>query len=303
MFKQIIRLGLPATLLWLSSVCAGDPAPPRSPYTTAHDQPLDAVEFALSETAEFTQLRVEFSGIKKDRVPAFLYLPAGGVAKRPAVLLQYGSGGNKNTNYIVALGRQFIAHGFIVLTIDAPGRGERKTKDSKSPDWILTNEGREVFLQYCGDYSRAVDYLVSRPDVDRDRISYVGISWGAITGITFVAHDPRVKAMASVVAGGNFLRLAGVLAKPDGEGNDAPISIDPVHHVAQITPRPLLLLNVTRDQLVPRPFADALHAAAGDGAKKVWLDTDHFFSTVDRGEMGEMVIRFVKESLPERKAE
>jgi dienelactone hydrolase len=281
---------------------ASDPPPLRSPYTTAHDQPLEVEQRTVSETPEFTQLRVEFNGIAKDRVPAFLYLPAGDAAKRPAVLLQYGSGGNKNTNYIVALGRQFIARGFIVLTIDVPGRGERKSPDRKSPDWVFTNEGRELFLQYCGDYSRAVDYLTSRPDVDSDRISYVGISWGAITGITFAAHDPRIKAMASVVGGGNFLRLAGVLAKPDEEG-EMPISIDPVHHVARIAPRPLMLLNVTRDQLVPRPFADALHAAAGDGAKKVWLDTDHFFSTVDRGEMGEMVIRFVTESLPRRKDE
>jgi len=301
--KRASRLSLPATLVWFSFVCAGDPPPLRSPYAVAHDQPLDTAQRTVSETAEFTQLRVEFNGINKDRVPAFLYLPAGDVAKRPAVLLQYGSGGNKSTNYIVALGRQFIEHGFIVLTIDVPGRGERKSPDRKSPDlgnWMLSNEGRELFLQYCGDYSRAIDYLISRPDVDRDRVAYVGISWGAITGVTFVAHDARVKAMASIVGGGNFLRLAGVLAKPDNPG-DMPISIDPVHHVARVAPRPLLLLNVTRDQLVPRPFADALHAAAGDGAKKVWLDTDHFFSTVDRGEMGETVIRFVEESLPEKK--
>ena len=49
-----------------------------------------------------------------------------GKAKHPAVLLQYGTGGNKSTNYITELGRQFVARGFVVLTIDVPNRGERR---------------------------------------------------------------------------------------------------------------------------------------------------------------------------------
>src|SRR5205823_6316971 len=99
----------------------------------------------------------------------------------PAVLLQYGSGGNKNTNYIVALGRQFVEHGYVVLTIDVPGRGERKEKPAERRMF----DGR--FAETFGDYSRAIDYLCSRPDVDAGRVAYAGISWGAITGITFAA--------------------------------------------------------------------------------------------------------------------
>lgn len=289
-------------LLFVSTPgAADDAAPVPRPYQTAHDAPLDAKEELVTEEDIFSQHRVEFNGIKHDRVPAFLYLPKGDKSKRPAVLLQYGSGGDKKVNYIVDLGHQFVAHGFVVLTIDSPGRGERKSE--KGPkgslaDWLLGNEGRELFLQYCGDYSRAVDYLVSRPEVDTDRIGYVGISWGAITGVPYVAHDPRIKAMGSMVGGGNFLNLAGAAAdKPNDEKKDKLVPIDPVRHVGQIAPRPLLLLNVTKDQLVARPFAEALHNAAGDGAKKVWLETDHYFTGVDRHEVGETVIEFMKESL------
>ena len=60
-------------------------------------------------------------------------------------------------------------------------------------------------MHYCGDYSRATDFLTARPEVDKDRLGFVGISWGAITGITYVAYDPRIKAMGSMVGGGNFL--------------------------------------------------------------------------------------------------
>jgi dienelactone hydrolase len=283
------------------AVAGGDPPPISCPYQTAHDAPLDAKQDLVTEADDHTKFRVEFSGIKGDRVPGFLYVPKGGPLKRQAVLLQYGIGGDKKVNYIVDLGHQFVAHGFVVLTIDSPGRGERKS--AKGPkggvaDWLLGSEGRDLFLQYCGDYGRAVDYLVSRPDVNPDRIGYVGISWGAITGVPYVAHDLRIKAMGSMVGGGNFLNLADVVSdKPNGDRNDKPIPIDPVRHVGQIAPRPLLLLNVTKDQLVARPFAEALHKAAGEGSKKVWLETDHYFTGIDRHEVGETVIGFMEESL------
>jgi dienelactone hydrolase len=280
-------------------LAAEDPERPVvCPYESAHTAPLDETKEIIAEADDHILWRVEFNGIKKDRVPAYLYVPKNGQARHPAVLLQYGSGGDKKVDYIVALGRQFVNHGFVVLTIDSPGRGERRQKGAKKTDWLFSNQGRDVFLQYCGDYSRAVDYLVSRPDVQDNRIAYVGISWGAITGVTFVAHDPRVKAMGSMVGGGNFLGLAGVFSGKNGDDSGADVvSIDPARHVGQIAPRPLLLLNVTRDQLVPRPFAEALHKAAGEGSKKVWLETDHYFTGIDRTELGETVIRFIEESL------
>src|SRR5882724_3752522 len=119
----------------LAAAPATQPVPP--PYPTAHDAPLDATErpgpkkLNYIDAERYAQYRVEFNGIRGDRVPGYFYLPAEhGRAevghKRPAVLLQYGSGGNKGTDYIVALGQQFVEHGFAVLTIDVPNRGERK---------------------------------------------------------------------------------------------------------------------------------------------------------------------------------
>src|SRR3954468_14937057 len=78
------------------------------PYPTAHDAPLDATEKLITTTADYSLFRVEFNGIKTgSRVPANLYVPRKSQFKAPypAVLLQYGTGGNKNTNYIVAIGQ------------------------------------------------------------------------------------------------------------------------------------------------------------------------------------------------------
>jgi uncharacterized protein len=250
------------------------------------------VASVVEEKEGYTKYRVEFNGVRS-RVPANLYIPRDGKKSHPAVLLQYGSGGNKNTNYIVMIGLKAVERGFVVITIDIPNKGERKNKAAPR----LPLEG--AFGETLGDYSRAVDYLVSRPEVDKDKLSYVGISWGAITGITYVAHDPRIKVMASLVGGGNFLGwLPQDTVTPEAKA--AVEEFDPVYHVKLIAPRPLLLLNVTKDIMVPHFMSESLHKAAGDGARKVWLETDHFFSTVDRVKTAEMVIEFVEEHLTKK---
>src|SRR5688500_12951694 len=80
------------------------------PYHVATVAPLDATERLVYDSAKYAQYRVEFNGISGDRVPAFVYVPRdSGRAVHPAVLLQYGSGGNKSTYYIVELARQFAS--------------------------------------------------------------------------------------------------------------------------------------------------------------------------------------------------
>jgi dienelactone hydrolase len=259
----------------------------REAYPTAHDRPLDATEAVRDEADDYARYRVEFNGIRGGRVPAYLYVPKDSRGKHPGVLLQYGSGGNKNTNYIVLIARRFVKKGFVVLTIDVPGRGERRAEKRGMMDGKV--------IETLGDYSRAVDYLVSRKDVDAERVAYCGISWGAITGLTFAAHDERIKVVVSLVGGGGFLGL--VPGEINEETRKSVQAWDPVFHVGKIAPRPLLLLNVTKDQLVPRVLADALHKAAPEYAKRVWLETDHFFNGLNREDVADEVGEFIEENL------
>lgn len=272
----------------------------KPPYPVATQKPLDVNEEIVKNADDHTQFRVEFNGIKDDRVPAYLYVPKKkSDAKCPAILLQYGSGGNKTTDYIVAIGKQFVARGFVVLTIDSPNCGERRDKRPKDVG-MLGLLGHDQVMQFCGDYSRAVDFLSTCKEVDADRLGFVGISWGAITGITFVAYDQRIKAMGSMVGGGNFVGLytPKMLEKNPHLGAT---SSDPVFHVAKIAPRPLLFINVTKDQLIMRSWAESLHKAAGVGAKVVWLEADHYFRGVDRAEACESVIDFMADAMPKKK--
>ena len=185
------------------------------------------------------------------------------------------------------------------MTIDVPHHGERKPKTVSGVAGMFSETG--MFPWYCGDYSRAIDYLMTRGDVDRTRVGYAGISWGAITGVVFVAHEPRIRAMASIVGGGNF--LGAIHGEIPEETREQSRRTDPVYHVALIAPRPLLLLNVTKDQLVPQFFSEALHKAAGDGPSvtKKWVETDHFFTGVDRYAILDEVVAFMEKGLDVKK--
>jgi dienelactone hydrolase len=270
-------------------------APVACPYATAHALPLDAKETVTAQADDHTEYRAEFNGIKNDRVPACLYVPKrrqdAPPAAFPVVLLQYGSGGHKQSNYIVAIAKRFVARQYIVLTIDTPSTGERKKPDAKwSALWDLVSS--DQVMQSCGDYSRAIDYLSTRADVDNQRLGYVGVSRGAITGVIFVAYDPRVKAMVSIVGGGNFLGMySNDLAERIAvEGSR---SSDPVYHVARIAPRPLLFINATKDQIILRSWAESLHNAAGVGSSVTWVEADHVLNGVDRTAVCDSAIDFM----------
>ncbi len=305
-----MRMFLPAALVILGAAnvafsqevtpSPSAPAPlAKCPYPTASAAPLETKLELVAKADDHTQFRVEFNGVQHDRVPAYLYVPKpkadAEIARAPAILLQYGTGGNKTTNYIVGIGKRFVARGYVVLTIDSLGCGERRTP---YPKWnaILDAISVDKVMQCCGDYSRAVDYLASRGDVDRERLGFVGISRGAINGLTYVAYDERIRAAASLVGGGNFSGVySEKLAERIAQGTSR--SSDPVYHVARIAPRPLLFINATNDQLIFKPWAESLHEVAGNDATVVWLETDHIFNGVDKAAVCDTVIDFMDAKL------
>jgi eukaryotic-like serine/threonine-protein kinase len=128
----------------------------------------------------------------------------------------------------------------------------------------VSNTFREHVLYWAKDARRTVDYLESRPDIDRDRIAFMGLSWGASMAPVFLAVEPRFKA-AVLVLGGFYVQQA----KPEVEAiNFAPRATIPV-----------LMLNGRFDVFMPEkgsllPMFRLL--GAPDNQKRlVMYDTGH----------------------------
>ena len=122
------------------------------------------------------------------------------------------------------------------------------------------------------DTRRLIDYLVTRPDTDPDRIYLCGASYGAITGATAAAFDKRIKAVVLTYGRGNLPRMltAKGIAKKLGSWR-IPTQIvtwyfgsiwDPVKYVGRIAPNPLLTQYGRTDTLILDACARALQKAA-----------------------------------------
>ncbi len=205
-----------------------------------------------------------------DRVPGRLLLPPTGDGPFPLVLLQHGNQGSKDAPYMLAVAAPWVRNGVAVASIDFPLHGERaNAKLMKLLGEALGGEGkptpageavlREFVRQAVIDLQRALDAAEELPRVDARRVAYAGLSLGSIVGATFCAIDPRPCAAALVLGGGGF----------------GPPEVDPAHHVGRFAPRPILFINASRDERVPRAAAEALYAAAGEPKEMLWFDSAH----------------------------
>jgi dienelactone hydrolase len=235
------------------------------------DEPLALRTFAARPPAshpELRALRLEFQS-RGDVVPARLLLPPQGDGPFPLVLLQHGAGGSKEAPYLDASGGPWARGGAAVLSIDFPLHGERRSaKLSEELIASLADLGRldragglyaELARQAAGDLSRALDAAERLPQLDPRRVAYASFSLGTILGAAFLAADPRPRAAALAIGGGGF----------------GPPAADPARHIGRFAPRPLLFVNATRDERIPRAAADALHAAAGEPKRVEWYDCGH----------------------------
>jgi fermentation-respiration switch protein FrsA (DUF1100 family) len=132
-------------------------------------------------------------------------------------------------------------------------------------------------VQTAIDLMRGVDYLASRKDIDMRKIGFAGFSMGGAVGALFCSYDSRVKAVALGIAGGDFrtlnLHSSGKAAKDRMLRAYRPV--DPVFYISRISPRPVLMLNASHDQIVPRAATEALFEAAREPKNIIWYDCGH----------------------------
>ena len=82
-------------------------------------------------------------------------------------------------------------------------RGDDLTSDFPT----TTTQFRDHVVMWSKDVQRTVDYLETRGDIARDRIAYLGLSWGGAMGSIMVATEPRFK-LAIFHVGGFYSQRA-----------------------------------------------------------------------------------------------
>ena len=202
-------------------------------------------------------------------VTANLYVPNGRKGPFPAVLAPLGHTTNGKAYRNYAYVYQTLARkGYMVLAFDPFGQGERyqyldpRTKEPLyGPTGEHSQAGRPMllfgstFAQYrAWDGVRALDYLLSRPEVDPEKIGLTGQSGGGTMTMYLCALEPRIK--VAVEVDGNSENLAGPSYAPPGAVADAeqnlvyslPEGIDRGDLLMAFAPRPLLMIYTPIDK-------------------------------------------------------
>jgi dienelactone hydrolase len=213
-----------------------------------------------------------------DTVYGYILIPAGRTKPGPAILYNHYHGGQyqqgkeelitkafKTLDF--ATGEELAKEGYVVLGIDAYAFGERRfqgpagnKEEGRRTEWALFKtfllEGKSLWGMIVRDDLLALNYLVSRPEVDPNRIATMGMSMGSNRSWWAAAMDERIKATVSVVclsryqnliAHGSVCSHSFYFYVPDMLAE----KIDVESVVGLIAPRPHLAMTGETDRLSP----------------------------------------------------
>jgi len=204
------------------------------------------------------------------QVAGYIAIPENFSGRRPAILTMHGHGSSKENMFGYQPTSQDVAElltrkGYVVLGIDNYFNGERRgtgpagdiEMQARGSDmemslfklnlWL----GRTLWGMMVRDEQMALDYLVTRAEVDPKRIGAQGMSMGSTRAWWLAAVDDRIQALVGVAcftryedliairalrAHGIYYFVPGIMKHFDSEGV-----------MALIAPRPFLALTGDRD--------------------------------------------------------
>lgn len=229
--------------------------------------PLDIKVVEEATVGKLTRRLIEYQTEPRDRVRAYLFLPAGDQpgkqadGKRAAVLCLHqttaigkqepaGIGGSPNLHYALHLAER----GFVTLAPDYPSFGEHKFDFSDASYGYTSGSMKAIW-----DNIRAIDLLQSLDQVDGERIGCIGHSLGGHNTMFTAAFEPRIKALVSncgftrfhkyyggKLAGWTSNRYMPRIAQVHGNNPDQ-VPFDFPEIVAAFAPRPFLASSPVGD--------------------------------------------------------
>jgi len=143
----------------------------------------------------------EMDGEKSVDIFGFFSYPKG-ANNLPAFIWNQG-GLYQATPYFTELGAK---RGYAALCIDFPIPGYRSTGDYPINSAPTMGDDPKQAPIYHGAVAllKAVAYLESRPEVDKNRIGMAGSSWGGFFTTLMAGVDPRLKAASSMFGAGSL---------------------------------------------------------------------------------------------------
>jgi dipeptidyl aminopeptidase/acylaminoacyl peptidase len=226
-----------------------------------------------TDRGDYVLEKFQFDNGAGATVPGCLLLPSkvARTGKSPAILYCHWHGGEYENGKDELFhqehtpfgpGPTLARRGYVVLAIDAYCFGERSGLGPGGPHERRANEelsaskfnlwvGRTLWGMMLRDDLMALDFLVSRPEVDRNRVGVTGMSMGATRSWWLMALDERIRTGVAVACLTRYQNLIqhqglarhGIYYFVPGMLNH----FDTEAIVALIAPRPILFLTGDKD--------------------------------------------------------
>jgi len=242
-----------------------NPMPPRTD--------LNAVTTGIIEQGDIVVERIHFQSLPGLYVTANLYRPKTITKSLPAVLYVCGHGPVKedgrsmgNKTYYQHHAIWFAMHNYVCMAIDTIQLGEIEGIHHglySFDRWDWPSRGYTPAGVEAWNSMRAIDYLVTRPEVDSKRIGITGRSGGGAYSWYTAAIDPRISVVAPV-AGITDLQDH-ILANCIAGHCDCMYFVN--RHgwdfqtlAAMVVPRSLLIVNTDEDPIFPLPGVERIHS-------------------------------------------
>ena len=260
--------------------------------------------------------RKEFPGYSVEKVqlqtlPGFwlaanLYRPAELKAKNPAIVCPHGhwGGGRMQMDVAVARSVNFARQGYVVLAYDMIGFGD--TRQIAHNAGSATDElwGLTVSQLQTWNSIRALDFVLSLPDVDAEHVACTGASGGGTQTFILTALDERVKVSAPVNMISSHFQGGCICENPPY------LRLDTynLEIAAMAAPRPLLMVSCTGDWGANTPWVEfplvqsiyALYGAAPH-VEFYYQDSGHNYNALSREAVYRFFDRWMMQHNPSRK--
>jgi cephalosporin-C deacetylase-like acetyl esterase len=261
--------------------------------------PLNARVVGVLERPGYRIEKVIFESQPHFYVTANLYLPKTGHPPYPAILYPLGHerGGKTNPTWQQMLG-SLATKGFVALAWDPVGQGERlqifdedlresKVGNSTTEHTVVGTQcmlvGDHLARYTIWDGMRALDYLLSRKEVDPARIGLTGNSGGGTHTAYIAALDDRIQVAAPSCYITSWHLMLDTIGPQDAE-QTFPLwlqeGLDYPDYLYAFAPKPYLLLSAIRDFFpiagARETFAEAekVYSAIGEREKVGMFEAD-----------------------------
>jgi fermentation-respiration switch protein FrsA (DUF1100 family) len=150
------------------------------------------------------------------------------------------------------------------------------------PDFFLKRtqaEDLQNSIEEVANIRRAIDLLLSQSKVDAGRFALVGHDFGGMYGVLAGSLDRRPTHYVIMAATPRFPDWYLYSPRLEGSAREEFISqfvpLDPITHIDNLSPAPVLFQFGTDDPHVPQDRANEFYRAAQQPAEIKWYDSGH----------------------------